>query len=191
MDRRGAAEHRTALLAGLSGSVVEVGAGAGSNFAHYPPEVTSVLALEPEHRLRAAAEQSAAEKSVAGWHITVVAGSAEHISAPDGTFDAAVCSLVLCSVPDQAAALTEIRRVLRPGGQLRFYEHVRSANRLLALTEDLITPLYRHLAGNCHPNRDTLAAITAAGFEIEQVDRFGFAPLAVSPKMAHIIGRAQ
>lgn len=143
MDARGAGEHRAELVAGLAGTVIEIGAGTGAMFAHYPPAVTSVLAVEPDAYLREFAARAAAAAPVP---VTVVAGTAGSLPAPDASFDAAVCSLVLCSVPDQPAALTEIRRVLRPGGQLRFYEHVRSLSSPVGLLEDLITPLWRRSA---------------------------------------------
>lgn len=108
--------------------------------------------------------------------VTVRAAATGRIPAEDAVADAVVTSLVLCSVPDQAAALREIRRVLRPGGTLAFYEHVRSANPVLAAAGDLITPAWRRLAGGCHLNRDTPAAITAAGFTIQSCRRFGFSP---------------
>ena len=102
--------HRDELLAGLSGRVIELGAGAGSNFAHYPATVTEVLAVEPEPYLRERARAAAAR---AGVRIEVVDGDADHLPASDGSFDAAVACLVLCTVPDQAHALAELRRVLR------------------------------------------------------------------------------
>src|SRR5512139_1452404 len=105
--------HRRRLLAGLSGTVIEVGAGSGLNFSLYPDTVDSVLAVEPEPTLREAAVED-----------KVVDGVASALPARDSEFDAAVASLVLCSVPDQAEALAEMRRVLKPGGELRFYEHV-------------------------------------------------------------------
>ena len=121
MDRAGTAAFRRDLVAGLSGRVIEIGAGNGRMFAHYPPGVTEVVAVEPERRLRAAAERAA---STAPVPVTVVDGLAEALPAGDGEFDAAVVALVLCTVPDQASALAEISRVLRPGGQVRFFEHV-------------------------------------------------------------------
>ncbi len=120
-DGRGGTEHRRELLAGLSGRVVEVGAGIGSNFAHYPAAVTEVVAVEPEPYLRAKAEHAATAATV---KVRVVEGLADALPLADGEADAGVASLVLCSVPDQAEALAELRRVIRPGGELRFYEHV-------------------------------------------------------------------
>ena len=128
-ERRGVAEHRSELLAGLSGRVVEVGCGNGLNFAHYPSEVDEVLAVEPEPTLRAAAADAAARAPVP---VRVVESVADRLPADDESCDAAVASLVLCSVPDQAAALAEIRRVLRAGGELRFYEHVQATSQPLA-----------------------------------------------------------
>ena len=187
MNRRGADEHRRALLAGLTGRIVEIGAGDGSNFAHYPHTVTEVLAVEPDDYLRSIASERAASTSVP---IRVVAGTAETIPAPDGSADAVVASLVLCSVSDQAAALAEARRVLRPGGILAFYEHVRSDRKVLAAVEDVMTPLWQRAAGGCHPNRDTLQSIIAAGFHVRVNERFGFSVQPLSPRVAHILGHA-
>ena len=187
MNRRGGAEHRRRLLAGLQGSVIEVGAGEGSSFALYPAAVTDVLAVEPDDYLRSLAEVQAASAPVP---VVVVAGSAERIPVPDASADAVVCSLVLCSVADQGPALAEIFRVLRLGGTLAYYEHVRSDRRLLAAAEDVLTPVWQRMAGGCHPNRDTLEAVRAAGFQVTDNERFAFAPQALTPPVAHILGHA-
>src|SRR3954470_8369162 len=121
-EDKGAGAHRDDMLAGLSGRVLELGAGNGLNFAHYPATVTEVVAVEPEPTLRAAAQTAAGEAPVP---VRVVEGVADRLPAEEGEFDAAVASLVLCSVPDQASALAELKRVIRPGGDLRFYEHVK------------------------------------------------------------------
>jgi ubiquinone/menaquinone biosynthesis C-methylase UbiE len=187
-EQRGTAEYRVRMLAGLTGRVIEVGAGNGLNFAHYPDTVTEVIAVEPENLLRALAEKAAERAPVP---VRVVTGHADALPADNATIDAAVASLVLCSVPDMASALAEIRRVLRPDGELRFFEHVRTATPLLGLLQDAITPLWSRAAGGCHPNRDTTAAIRAAGFRIEQLDRFCYAPLRFIPPHAHILGCAR
>lgn len=187
MNRRGGTEHRRSLLAGLYGHVIEVGAGDGSTFELYPDAVEDVLALEPDDYLRSLARGRAASAPVP---VRVLPGAAEKIPAVEASADAVVTSLVLCSVADQAAALAEIRRVLRPGGTLAFYEHVRSERRVLAAAEDLLTPAWQRVAGGCHPNRDTLSAITTAGFTLQDNQRFGFAVHALAPPVAHILGHA-
>lgn len=188
-ERRGATEHRRRLLADLSGRVVELGAGNGLNFVHYPPTVTEVVAIEPEPSLRAAAEVAAQS---AGVPVTVRAGTADRLPLEDGEADAAVASLVLCTVPDQAGALAELRRALRPGGELRFYEHVvarcQPMRTILQLADR--SGLWPAIAGGCHPARDTGAAIEAAGFAIERCERFGFKAGAVQPSVPHILGVA-
>lgn len=187
MNRRGATDHRRRMLADLYGSVVEIGAGAGSSFQLCPRTVTHVLALEPDDYLRNLAEQEASRASVP---VTVAAGVAEQIPAESASVEAVVASLVLCSVKDQPTVLAEIRRVLKPGGTLAYYDHVRSERPLLAEVEDLLTPVWQRAAGGCHPNRDTLRTIREAGFRIEENQRFGFAPSALAPPVAHILGRA-
>lgn len=187
-DARGGREHRDELLAGLRGRVLELGAGNGPNFGLYPVEVESVVAVEPEPRLRALAADAARSAPVP---IDVVAGTADALPAPDGSVDVAVASLVLCTVPDQESALAELRRVLRPGGELRFYEHVVSRGRLRYFQRFSDATWYPPVAGGCHMARDTVAAIEAAGFRIERCRRFGFAPGPLAPKIAHVLGVAR
>ena len=122
-----ARELRRKALTGLRGRVIEVGCGDGRSFEHYPPDVERVLAVEPDPTARAAAMEEARTAAIA---IDVVDGVAEALPAGNGAFDAAVVMGLLCSVPDPAAALLELRRVLVPGGELRFWEHVRSKNRV-------------------------------------------------------------
>jgi ubiquinone/menaquinone biosynthesis C-methylase UbiE len=189
-ERRGAREHRHRMLAGLRGTVVEVGAGHGLNFPLYPGTVDEVIAIEPEPTLRAEAEGAAASAAV---DVRVVAGVADELPLADASADAAVASLVLCSVPTQERALAELRRVVRPGGELRFYEHVvplRQPKRLLLQLGDR-SGLWPRVAGGCHAARDTTAAIERAGFEIEAIDRFGFAAQRLMPSVPHILGVAR
>ena len=189
-DRRGAAEHRSRLLAGLAGRVVELGAGNGRNFAHYPHSVTEVLAIEPEPTLRSLAERAARGAVVP---ITVMPGTADELPFADGELDAGVASLVLCTVPDQRRALAELRRVIRPGGELRFYEHVvpeRQPKRALIQLADR-SGLWPKLAAGCHPARDTAAAMSAAGFAIERCERIEFRAAAIEPKIPYILGSAR
>ncbi|MGW6278289.1 class I SAM-dependent methyltransferase [Kribbella sp. NPDC055071] len=188
MDEAGASEYRRRLLDGLSGQVVEVGAGDGGNFAHYPAAVTSVLAIEPEPYLRGKAQQQA-ESAPGG--IVVVNSTADRLPLPDDSVDAVVMSLVLCSVPDQVVALTEARRVLRPGGELRFWEHVAAPPGAMETFQKLLDlTIWPPLAGGCHLHRDTATAITTAGFTIATIDRFSFPPSGPDPSRHHILGRA-
>jgi ubiquinone/menaquinone biosynthesis C-methylase UbiE len=160
--RAGVGAHRAELLAGLTGRVVEVGAGSGLNFGRYPDTVREVVAVEPEPRLRRLAEDAAARAAVP---VSVVPGTAEELPLESGAFDAAVMSLVLCSVRDPERALAEVRRVLRPGGRLRFYEHVRAAGTGAALLQRALDrTVWPRLFGGCHTARDTVGAIRAAGF---------------------------
>ncbi len=188
-EKAGQREHRGELLAGLSGRVVEVGAGNGLNFPHYPPQVEEVLAVEPEPYLRERAREAAAGAAVS---VRVVDGLAERLPLEDGSVDAGVFSLVLCSVPSQAAALAELRRVLRPGGELRFYEHVRGEGAAFARFQRAADVVWPHVAGGCHTHRDTPRAIEGAGFAIETCRRFSFRPWPVlAPIKPHVLGRAR
>jgi SAM-dependent methyltransferase len=183
-------EHRRETLRGLAGRVLELGAGNGRNFAHYPPAVTQVVAVEPEPYLRARALASAATAPVP---VEVVDCVADSLPFEESSFDAAVASLVLCTVPDQDRALAELLRVLRPGGELRFYEHVAAHEQPLRgiLRFADRSRLWPTLSGGCHPSRETLAAIERAGFEVERSRRFPFSPGAPVPAVPHILGVAR
>jgi ubiquinone/menaquinone biosynthesis C-methylase UbiE len=189
MEQAGVGERRDQLLAGLTGQVIEIGAGNGLNFAHYPPQVTHVLAVEPEPRLRELGQAKASEAPVS---IEVMDGTADDLPAADATFDAAVASLVLCSVPDVASALAEIRRVLRPGGQLRFFEHVRADTAGLARVQRVLdATVWPTFGGGCHAHRDTRAAIEGAGFTIDDIDHLRIPETRIpAPTSPHILGVA-
>ncbi|MGV9881611.1 class I SAM-dependent methyltransferase [Streptomyces sp. NPDC003006] len=156
--------HRRELLAGLSGRVIEVGAGNGLNFAYYPGAVSEVVAIEPERVLRRLAVAAALRADVP---VDVVPGAAEALPVKSEAFDAVVVSLVLCSVRDVQRALGELRRVLRPGGELRFFEHGRAPGTLMAATQRALDrTVWPPLFGGCHVSRDTLGALRDAGFEL-------------------------
>ncbi|MFK4069676.1 class I SAM-dependent methyltransferase [Streptomyces sp. NPDC029674] len=156
--------HRRELLAGLSGRVIEVGAGNGLNFAYYPGAVSEVVAIEPERLLRRLAVSAALRADVP---VDVVPGAAEALPVKSEAFDAAVVSLVLCSVRDVRRALGELRRVLRPGGELRFFEHGRAPGRLMGTAQRVLDrTVWPPLFGGCHVSRDPLAAVRDAGFEL-------------------------
>ena len=179
---------RIELLGGLAGTVVEVGPGNGPNFAHYPEAVQRVIAVEPESYLREKARETAGRLGVA---IDVRAGDAEHLPVEDGSVDAVVLALVLCSVPDPAKALAEVRRVLRPGGEIRVYEHVVAEHPAAKGMQRAAQATFWPWAfGNCHPARDTRAALDAAGFDTTQIRRFVQKVGAVEPPLPCILGRA-
>jgi ubiquinone/menaquinone biosynthesis C-methylase UbiE len=188
-EKAGAAQHRDTLLSGLHGRVAEIGAGNGLNFAHYPDTVTEVVAIEPQPYLRARAVEAARQTAV---KVTVLDGTANEIPLPDASVDAAIASLVLCSVPDQSAALTELHRVIRPGGEFRFYEHVAADHPKWIHRQRRYDPVWSWFAGGCHLTRQTEQAISAAGFQIESCERFLFQPCVVAKLAApHILGRAR
>jgi SAM-dependent methyltransferase len=180
----GVAEHREELLGGLEGRVVEVGAGNGMNFAHYPDAVTEVVALEPEAYLRWRATEAAERVGVA---VRVTSGVAERLPLADCSVDAGVASLVMCSVRDPDAALAELHRVIRPGGELRFYEHVEAETPGLSRAQGLADPLWSRLAGGCHLTRDTESTIARAGFVLERCRRFRFLPSRLAALSSPII----
>lgn len=153
-------------LAGLSGRVLEVGAGVGTNFALYPETVEQVVAVEPEPRLRARARVAAANAPIP---VTVGGETAEQFSLAISAepFDAVVCSLVLCSVRDPNAALRHLHALLRPGGQLRYLEHVASAGMRGRWQRLADATLWPRLFGNCHTHRDTERSLVDAGFQVD------------------------
>lgn len=181
-------EHRQQLLRGVRGRVLEVGAGNGLNFEHYPEAVTEVVAVEPEPYLLTRALEAARTAPVP---IRVMPGRAEALPVEDASFDSAVVSLVLCSVRDPRQALQEIRRALRAGGELRFYEHVVSPTATLARRQRRADHIWPHIGGGCHASRDTLASIEEAGFDIQSIERFVYSPVRFSKLTSpHILGRA-
>ena len=187
-EERGNRELRRELLAGLSGRVMEVGAGNGLNFPHYPATVRQVVAVEPEPYLRGRAVEAAAAAPVP---VRVADGTAAELPAADGEFDAIVVSGLLCSVADVPAALAEFSRVLRPGGQLRFYEHVRSRDPVFARFQQAADLLWPHLMGGCHVHRQTRAAIGRV-FTIQACRGFRFPASAVLfPVAPRILGIAR
>lgn len=162
--RGGLGAVRERLLAGLSGRVLEVGAGNGLNFRHYPGAVSEVVAIEPEPLLRRLALDAARRAEVP---VDVVPGAAEALPVKSEAFDAVVVSLVLCSVRDVPRALGEVRRVLRPGGTVRFFEHGRGGGRAMTFTQRALDrTLWPPLSGGCHLSRDPVGALRDAGFEL-------------------------
>jgi SAM-dependent methyltransferase len=175
-------------LAGLSGRVLEVGAGIGTNFPNYPESVDEVIAVEPESRLVARARAAA---DAAAIRVVVTGDTAEGFSG-DEPFDAVVCSLVLCSVRDPAEVLQRLFSMLRPGGELRYLEHVASAGARGRLQRFADATLWPRLFGNCHTHRDTERQIIDAGFEVVMTRReFTLPPWAPMPVSELVLGRAR
>src|SRR3972149_4237805 len=157
---------REEIAGGASGRVLEAGAGTGANFAHYR-DGTEVVATEPDPFMLERAQKRA---SAEGRSIDLRQAPAEDLPFGDGSFDTVVCTLVLCTVRDPEKALSEMRRVLKPEGQYRFYEHVRYEHAFGAFWQDLATPVWRWFGAGCHPNRDVAALIQAAAFEFLRLE---------------------
>lgn len=185
LDRRGTADRRRELLSRATGRTVEVGAGTGLNLRYYPPAVSEVLAVEPDRYMF---RHLVAALASAPVPVRLKRASAEALPVEGASVDTIVMSLVLCSVPDTDAALAEALRVLKPGGRLLFFEHVRSQDARLARRQDRFERPWGWFGGGCHPNRDTLAAIGLAGFQVQEVERFD-EPGAMLAK-PHILGWA-
>jgi SAM-dependent methyltransferase len=181
---------RTENLVGLTGRVLEVGAGTGTNFGYYPATVTEVVAVEPERRLAPQARKAAAKAPVP---VTVSTGTVERfLSDGDGKpFDAVVCSLVLCSIDDPDSVLRQLFSLVRPGGELRFLEHVGSTGLRGRLQKVADATVWPRLMGNCHTHRDTEASIVGAGFAVQGARREPAMPAWFpTPVAEYTIGRA-
>ncbi|BBY94966.1 type 11 methyltransferase [Mycobacterium gallinarum] len=162
-ETAGMRRRRAALLADAYGRVVEIGSGTGLNIAHYPEAVTELLLTEPEPGMRKKLSRRTDQNRCA---TEIVDAPAERLPFADASVDTVVSTLALCTVDDPEAALHEIARVLRPGGQLLFIEHVRAGSRLLAAVQDKLAGPWRHFAGGCRCNRDTVGRMRACGFTV-------------------------
>ena len=166
VEQAGLGARREGLLADAAGKVLEIGAGTGSNLRFYGPAVASLTLTEPEIPMLRRLQRKAGEQMPAAM---VLRAPAEDLPFEDATFDVAVSTLVLCGVDDQPRALRELCRVLRPGGQLLFFEHVRSADAKLARFQDRMNGINRFVVG-CDCNRPTLDSISEAGFTVTRVE---------------------
>ena len=175
----GIEKKRAALIPQAAGHVLEVGCGGGLNFAHYDPQkVTGVMGVDPSQALRDMAMQQA---QTAATRITVAEGVAESLPFDDALFDTAVLTFTLCSVTSPLRALSEIRRVLKPGGQLLFCEHGQSPDAAIQIWQSRIEPVWKHLAGGCHLTRSVSNLLAKGGFDIVLAER-GYMPK--TPKIA-------
>jgi SAM-dependent methyltransferase len=166
-ERRGMSDHRRALLAGAAGRVVEIGAGTGGNLTAYPPDLDALVVTEPDPGMARRLKRNVARHRPDAQVLCV---GAESLPFPDGAFDVVVSTLVLCTVPDPAAAVAEARRVLRPGGRLLYLEHVRADDQRLARKQDRLASPWRAFAAGCRCNQSTLDVLRAA-FELEPPTR--------------------
>jgi ubiquinone/menaquinone biosynthesis C-methylase UbiE len=188
-ERAGLADRRARLVAGARGATLELGAGTGLNLRHYPAAVTDLVLAEPDrHMARRLHERLAKAARTA----EVVEAPAERLPFEDGRFDTVVVTLVLCTVQDPAQALEEIARVLKPGGQLLFLEHVRAPDGArLSRWQDRLERPWGWFGGGCHPNRDTVAALEASPLSVESADpgEMPKAPPIVRPLVAGVAVR--
>jgi ubiquinone/menaquinone biosynthesis C-methylase UbiE len=185
-EEAGLADMRRQLLAKARGATLELGAGTGGNLEYYPDAVTELVLTEPGEHM---AKRLRTKVSASGRDAQVILAPAERLPFEDGQFDTVVGTLMLCTAEDPRAVLAEVSRVLRPGGQLLFLEHVRSDNDKLARWQDRLEKPWGYLGAGCHPNRDTRATIAASGLAIEEIEqgRFPKAPPIVRPMIS---GRA-
>jgi ubiquinone/menaquinone biosynthesis C-methylase UbiE len=168
-EEAGLREMRRELLAGARGRVLELGAGTGLNLDLYPEEgVESLILTEPDPHM---AKQLRPKLETSGRKAELIEAGAENLPFDDDSFDTVTLTLVLCTVPDQPAALKEVRRVLRPGGQLLFLEHVRADDPNLARWQDRLEKPWRFLGDGCHCNRDTITGLDTAGFSVAEVEQ--------------------
>ncbi|HWM55051.1 MAG TPA: class I SAM-dependent methyltransferase [Solirubrobacterales bacterium] len=167
-EEAGLREMRRQALSGAGGRTIDVGAGTGANLELFPPQVTELVMAEPDPHM---VKRLRAKLPAAGTEAQVVEAPAESLPFEDSSFDTVAFTLVLCTVPNPAAALAEAARVLRPGGRLLFLEHVRSEDAGLAHWQDRLEKPWRFLADGCHCNRDTVATIEASPFSVEHVEQ--------------------
>lgn len=172
---------RRQLASHAHGRVLELGVGVGANWK-YLPDDCEYVGIEPDRFMLERARKHAQES---GHSATLLAARAENLPLPDESFDAVLVTLTMCSVTSQPTALSEVMRVLKPGGQLLFLEHVRPTGRIKGPLTDLVTPLWKRAAAGCHPNRRTLAAVRTSGFEVRELRETGLHGL------PHILGIAR
>jgi ubiquinone/menaquinone biosynthesis C-methylase UbiE len=174
IEKRDGARIRPKIMGDVQGDVLEIGAGTGASFSYFPDEA-QVIAIEPDPYMIERAHRRLAE--VGNVNIQLRQAPAEELPFDDDSFEHVVASLVFCTVTDQERAFAEVRRVLRPAGTFRFWEHIRNdESRFWGTLQDAITPVWRWCGAGCHPNRRTGQTMQDAGFEIEWVETFRAAP---------------
>lgn len=186
LERGRLGAKRRELLAGLSGDVVEVGAGTGANLRHLPASVGHVTAVEPDPAM---AERLRSRAASLGRDIEVVEAPAEDLPFPDGSVDVVVSTLVLCTVADPDAVVAELRRVLREDGRLIVLEHVIDPVAARARLQRRLTPAWRVVSRGCHLDRDTRATLARGGFDVSEVTPWQLS--ARGPTVAAVSGVAR
>lgn len=193
VEHAGLGEIRTETLSLAEGNTLEIAAGNGHNLGHYPQTVSELVLAEPDPHMYSRLLQRMDEVPVGVGgrppEMAAIQASAEDLPFDSGSFDSVVCTLGLCTIPDPTRALSEVRRVLKPSGRYFFVEHVRSQTASSARWQDLITPLWRVVAGGCHPNRDSESLLEAVGFEMQRIER-SVMPKAPKPLRPLIYGVA-
>jgi ubiquinone/menaquinone biosynthesis C-methylase UbiE len=183
MDTKGTREQRQRSLRGVSGAVLEIGFGSGHNLPYYPAGVTKIVAVDPSHTSAHLARKRIA---AASFPVEFVGLSEERLPVADASFDSVVSTFTLWTVPDVSAALTELRRALKPEGRFYFVEHGRADDPRVARWQDRLNGIEKRVFGGCHLNRNISALLTAAGFEIERLEH-GY--LQGAPKFAGFLYR--
>jgi ubiquinone/menaquinone biosynthesis C-methylase UbiE len=160
-------ELRTRALAPARGRVLELGFGTGLNLPHYPPSITQIVAVDPNPGMARIAHRRIQDLGMTVEHHQ---SSAESLSFDTGSFDSVVCTLTLCSIPNVQAALAEVTRVLKPGGQFLFFEHGRHADSSVAKWQDRLNPLWKVVFDGCHINRDIAQLVSGAGLALRAIE---------------------
>ncbi len=163
---------RRRLISNATGNVIEIGAGAGQNIPFLPDAIDSYLAVEPSPVMIRKAGRRAAKNGLGERPLRIIEGMAERLPCADESMDTAISFLVLCSVSDPSMAMSEIYRVLKPGGRLLFFEHVLSSDPRVKWVQKTINPLWKRVGCGCHLTRDTASGIMAAGFEFDRLERY-------------------
>jgi SAM-dependent methyltransferase len=184
LDDRLAGPWREQVCGGATGRVLELGFGSGRTLRHYPGAVTEVLAVDPSVL---AWEMAADRVTASGCRVQRVASDAASLPLPDAGVDTVVSTWTMCTIPDLDAALAEARRVLRPGGTLRFVEHALAPSRPMATLQRTIQPVWGRVAGGCHVDRDVLGRVRAAGFAVTTTHE-GFLDGVASPAGWFVVG---